>query len=292
MAKSLFIAAGHDGLRMVSADGKTWLPAEMGKESEVYRAAAFGNGRCVVVGTFGGSNLLASTTDAKTWNVQKQDAKYAFYVRGLAFGNGAFLGIGGDPGSVGLGRPFVLRSTDGIKWDGPTEITGKFILRRIVFGGGRWVGVGDRGRRATSTDGLKWEDVAKVKPLDTLTDIAFGNGVFVGVGLHGLRMTTRDGLDWSAPVRGDEGEHLNSIVWAKDRFVAVGPGATYFSPDGAKWERQANKDAPLTMTHGDGVFLGPRWKGRIMRSTDAVRWEEVSKLEQHIEAVAFGQIDG
>jgi len=187
---------------------------------------------------------------------------------------------------VGVGEPFVITSIDGEKWSERISISGKFILRRISLGNGIWAGVGDRGRRSTSKDGKVWQDAEKVKAVDTLVDVAFGNGVFVGVGLHGLRMMSRDGLTFENRQEGPEGEHLNSVVWAGGKFVAIGQGATYFSPDGAKWERKENKDAPLTACHAKDAFVGVAWKGRILHSTDALTWKEVFKSEQHFEAVA------
>ena len=139
-----------------------------------------------------------------------------------------------------------------------------------------------------SPDGREWKDAPDVKAIDTLVDVAFGKGVFVGVGLHGLRMTSEDGLRWTDRQLGEEGEHLNSVVWAADRFVAVGLGATFTSTDGRAWKRQPNRDAPLTMTFGGGVFVGSAWKGRLLRSTNAVVRREVHKCEHHIEALAFG----
>jgi hypothetical protein len=100
-------------------------------------------------------------------------------------------------------------------------------------------------------------------------------------------MITTDGVKWTDRQTGDEGEHLNSVVWAKDRFVAAGAGATYISPDGLKWERLANADAPLSVAVGAGTFVGPRWKGRLMRSIDGMKWEEVHKSDVHIEAATF-----
>jgi hypothetical protein len=129
-----------------------------------------------------------------------------------------------------------------------------------------------------------------VKAIDTLVDVAFGHGVFVGVGLHGLRMVTTDGVKWTDRQTGEEGEHLNAVVWAKDRFVAVGAGATYTSPDVLKWERSATTGAPVGVVYGAGVFVGPRWKGRLVRSTDGVKWEEVHAAEHHIETVAFADL--
>ena len=285
---SLFVAVGHNGQRLVSANGSDWKHLQLGKEGETYRAVAAGLGRYVAVGSYGGENILAVTTDGATWQTLKKEAKYVKYLRGLGFGNGMFVGIGGDPGSVGSSKPFVSTSTDGLTWGEFTEIPGKHILRRIAWGNGRWVGVGDRGRRSTSADGKVWQDPPETKAIDTLVDVAFGSGVFVGVGLHGLRMTTEDGLKWSAPVRGEEGEHLNTIVWAGDRFVAVGAGATWFSPDGTTWKREPNVDAPVTVAFGNKVFVGANWKGRLLRSTDGVKWEQTHKAENHIEAVCFG----
>jgi hypothetical protein len=287
-AKSLFVAAGHQGQRIVSFDGSAWAARQLGKEGEVYRAACCGNGRCVAVGSYGGSNIFACSVDGMLWKTSQKDAHYSQYIRGLGFGNGIFLGLGGDPGSVGDSKPFVVTSSDGIAWSDLTPITGKNILRRVVFGAGRFVGVGDRGRRATSTDGRSWQDAPDVKAIDTLVDIAFGKGLFVGVGLNGLRMTSEDGLKWSNRQVGEEGEHLNSIVLAGEQLVAVGMGVTFHSSDGIRWTRSPNKDAPLTVAFGNGVFVGLNWRGRILRSADAIQWRQVYKSDYHLEAIAFG----
>ncbi|MEZ0386608.1 MAG: WD40/YVTN/BNR-like repeat-containing protein [Verrucomicrobium sp.] len=282
----MFVACGHQGQRIVSDDGINWKNFALGKDGEVYRAAAKGGGHYVCVGTLGGKNIMLSSPDGVTWASSTNDAKYSNYVQGIAHGNGAFLAVGGDAGSVGSAKPFVMTSPDGVKWSGFISIPGRFILRRITYGNGLWVGVGDRGRRACSKDGSHWEDVEKIKAIDTLVDVAFGNGTFVGVGLHSLRMTTRDGKTWENRQVGLEGEHLNSIVWADSKFVAIGQGATYFSPDGINWERKDNQNAPLAATYSEGQYVGVHWKGRILHSTDALQWKEVYKSEHHFEAVA------
>ncbi|MCY2963932.1 MAG: hypothetical protein NT069_09850 [Planctomycetota bacterium] len=286
--KTLFVAVGHRGVRATSPDGENWSVAEVAKEGQVLRAAACGNGVCLAVGTFGGSNLFATTRDGTEWKVEQKDAQYRFFLRGLCYGDEQFLGLGGDPGSVGASSPFVMTSRDGLDWSGLKSISGKEILRRAAWGNGRYVAVGDRGRRATSSDGLEWKDAAGVRAIDTLVDLTFGNGLFVGVGLHGLRMTTRDGVEWSQPVRGEEGEHLNTVLWTGERFVAVGLGGTWFSADGVEWRREANRNAPLTAAYGNGRYVGTAWRGRLLFSNDAVDWREVHRLPHHAEAVAFG----
>ncbi len=58
--------------------------------------------------------------------------------------------------------------------------------------------------------------------------------------------------------------------------------------DGRAWQRALNQNAPLALTFGGGVFVGANWRGRLLRSTDAVTWREVHKCEHHVEALAFG----
>lgn len=287
-ANGIWVAVGHNGLRMASRDGTTWENVQTGREGEVYHSVCFGAGKCVALGRFGGANLIAVTVDGVNWKSFTKDARYSRYVSGLLFAQNRFLSFGGEPVTVGASRPFLIQSPDGENWSDYQEIGGKEIIRRVAWGNGRYVGVGDRGRRSTSPDGVQWQDVPGVKAIDTLVDVGFGNGVFVGVGLHGLRMVSRDGVTWDQRFTGEEGEHLNSVIWTGAQFVAVGQGATYFSKDGFTWDRRPNQNAPLTAAFGPGFYLGAAWKGRVLRSADAVRWEPVFKAEQHVEAIAHG----
>lgn len=286
--KGSFIAVGHRGLRMASTDGAKWLHSQTGKEGEVYRAISFGKGNFAAVGSYGGANLLASTADGVAWQTASRDAKYVSYLRGIGFGKGFFLGLGGDPGAVGDSKPFIMTSENGNTWGDLTPISGRNMLRRVCFGNDCFAAVGDRGRRAASKDGREWVDSPNVKAIDTLIDVTHGGGVFVGVGLHGLRMSSEDGVKWSERLAGEEGEHLNSVLWTGDRFAAVGQGATYFSADGRKWERVPNTNPPFTAVFGNGRFVGCNWRGRVLQSPDAITWKDVFQAEHHVEALAFG----
>src|SRR5437879_3645781 len=113
---ALFVGVGQDGLRVTSGDGVSWTNPQVGKEGETYRAVAFGSGRFVAVGSYGGQNILASTADGAAWEVGKKEAKYTKYIRGLGFDRQQFVGIGGDPGSVGSSAPFITTSPDGKTW--------------------------------------------------------------------------------------------------------------------------------------------------------------------------------
>ena len=175
----LFIAVGQDGQRIVSGNGIDWAHSEVGKEGETWRSITAGHGRFVAAGSFGGTNIFGTTTDGVAWEFSKHEGHYSRYVRGLVFHDGNFIALGGDPGTVGLAKPFALIAADGKSWGEFIEIPGKFILRRFAVGKGVIVGVGDRGRRAVSADGKNWQDAPDVKAIDTLVDVSFGAGRFV-----------------------------------------------------------------------------------------------------------------
>lgn len=283
----IFIAAGYDGLRLVSENGVEWREAAAGKEGEVFRSGCVGNGRVVLTGTFGGKNLFAVSTDGIEWQTGLHDAKYSNYMRGVAWGAGRFVCVGGQAEVLTDKSAMVFLSQDGAAWEEPKVIGGKTVLRRLVYAKDQFVGVGDRGRRSRSKDGVVWENLEKPRAVDTLVDVAFGAGRYVGVGLHGLRMSSEDGLDWGHRFTGEEGEHINSIIWTGDRFVAVGQGATFISPDGVTWKSEPNENAPLSATYGAGVFVGSHWKGRLLTSQDGIRWREAQRVPHHIECLLF-----
>src|SRR5581483_5404136 len=48
-SRGFFVAAGYQGQRIVSRNGRDWTNHELGREGEVYRTVAFGKGRAVAV---------------------------------------------------------------------------------------------------------------------------------------------------------------------------------------------------------------------------------------------------
>lgn len=285
---SVFVAVGENGLRVFSPDGLAWSHLQSGREGEVNSTACFGAGKCVVAGRFGGDGSFAATSDGVAWIVEKHNAQYVKYIHCVTYFQHKFIAAGTN---------FVMTSVDGVKWSKETPIVEYKVsyglggmLRRFAQGNGLLVGVGDFARRSVSKDGLVFQDTPKPKAVDTLIDIAFGNGFFVGGGMHGLRMRSVDGLTWTDRTVGEEGEHINSIVWDGKQFVGIGQGATYFSPDGAKWDRVPNVNAPTTATFGGGVYVGSLWPGKIMRSTDAIKWTEAKTFPDHVLALAYGTL--
>lgn len=282
----VFAATGEDGLRCFSRDGRTWTNIQTGREGEVFSSLAFGNGRCVAAARFGGNQNTAATSDGAAWQTSTYDAKYSNYIQSLVYFNKRYLALGVN---------WFLPSADGVKWEPQQklpEIKFQFginpTIHRFASGNGILVGVGDFGVSIVTKDGVDWTFSPNPKPPNTLIDVAFGNGVFIGSGMHGLRMRSVDGLTWTDRVVGEEGEHINAIIWDGKQFVGIGLGATYISPDGLKWERIPNQDAPTIATFGNGVFVGSLWQGRLMFSKNGIAWEEVKQLPQHVVCVQHG----
>lgn len=286
----LFLALGHEALRISSTRGDSWSKPPEGdpkeKDRMIFRTAAYGNGVYVAAGK-GSGGIFCPSRDGSNWD--EVVTKKGIDCHNVCFGAGRFLAVGSD---VNYNGTVFSYSEDGQSWSEPKEQKGKALLR-IVYGDGKFVGVGASGRRATSTDGVKWIDAEDNKIENTLIDVCYGNGLFVGVGLHGLSMVSEDGIKWRDKQHtGREGEHYNSVMWTGDRFVAVGLLTTMESPDGVNWTRHESVNAPQYAAYGNGVFIGARWKGVLLRSKDAIEWEEIMDREAHVDAVVFCGSDG
>lgn len=286
-----FAAVGLDGLVMTSADGREWQEKSLGDGISLQHVC-FGDGRCVVAGKHGATAKYAASSDGSSWRQGDGEKSYTGGDVGIFHFKGKFFAVSGDGANAGDNKPRIASSSDGVKWSGYESISGKRRFSAFASNGNIIVAAGDKGRRAWSNDGMDWKDDEGARPLDTMISMAYGNGIFVGSGLHGMRMTTKDGKSWSSRIDGEEGEHINSMLWTGEQFVGVGLGATYFSPDGLTWSRQPNENAPTCATYGNGLFVGVRWKGRILVSKDALRWEESHRGPNHLEKVVFGPFGG
>jgi hypothetical protein len=291
----VFLATGEKGTRVFSQDGKTWTHLQTDRDGVLLKYAGFLNGRCVAAGQYGGDRLAFVTTDGVKWDSLKLPGQpYATRLDALFVSANRFHAILFEDNS----KFQAITSEDGKNW-----LPGKSILddwkvlrhdahlRRFAQGNECLVLVGDYGARLSrKIDAEKFEAVPKALAKDTLIDIAFGNGVFVGGGLHGLRMRSKDGLEWTDRTVGEEGEHINSMIFDGKQFLAIGQGATYRSEDGQKWERIPNRNAPTACAFGNGVYVGSLWPGKLLRSTDAVRWEQVHELPHHVLALTYGNL--
>jgi len=282
-----FVAFGFQGLRMASTDGRSWSEPlhsdKTGWGSWTCRACIWGGDQFVLLVRKGGETLYLTSPDGVKWSDPVKTEPEGKMVD-LAYGNGHYLAIGGHMDGHWTS---VMKSTDGKKWS-DQKFDKERLLTRVTFGGGKFLACGYRGRVAISENGDSWQDSEELQGQDTFVSVAYANGVYVGGGLHGLRMSSSDGLRWEHREVGEEGQHINSMLWNGREFVGVGLGATFFSRDGRKWRSEPNEDAPVSATFGDGIYVGSKWKGRIMVSRDAVTWQEALRAPAHVLGIAHG----
>ncbi|WP_437228936.1 WD40/YVTN/BNR-like repeat-containing protein [Planctomicrobium sp. SH661] len=272
----------------------TWTHQATGYDRVLLWQACFFAGRCAAVGRYWADHICMSTRDGVDWDRTKLEVKPAgTRMECIGVAEDRLLGVRHMDGGI----PHLIASADGIHWDEPQPmwkeqyaIRHDAFVRRMVHGNGLTVAVGDYGMRLVSTDLKTWKATPNAKAKETVIDVAYGNGVFVGGGLHGLRMRSEDGLKWTHITPGEEGEHINSMVFDGTRFYGIGQGATYVSTDGIAWERIPNDRAPTTAAYGGGVFVGSVWPGRMLHSTDAVRWKEGQQLPHHVLGLNHGEL--
>jgi hypothetical protein len=188
-----------------STDGVVWAPHEFVTKNSfaTIDGMTYGNGLFVAVGgwhNFGpgsGSTLLTST-DASNWVERKFATSNVIY--GVTFGKGQFVGVTGrvrDPlASAGLVSGSILTSSDGTNWvERVSDL--QFGLRKVAFGNGEFVAMGDAGITLRSSDGLQWvQRPAAAGPTgDTLgygpVDIVYGHERFIAVGYEGGILQSR-----------------------------------------------------------------------------------------------------
>ena len=147
-----------------------------------------------------------------------------------------------------------------------------FALRRVIWDGGQFVAVGERGSLQTSPDGVTWT----LRGNETIEfyGLAQGAGKYVAVGQFGRIYTSPDGVTWTERNSG-VGAGLQSVTWSGSTFVAVGLSGTIItSPDGVTWTARASGKTTLLrqVTWAGGQFFAVGDAGVILQSADGATW--------------------
>ena len=187
-----------------------------------------------------------------------------------AYGDGRFVAFAGD----------LLTSSDGLTWSVSPQPYVPSHLRAMAYGidatgTPRFVAVGDSGRVAVTLDGTSWSSDAH--PISTdVRHVDFGVGtagaVWVAAGSSGTLATSPDGVSWTEQVVGTA--DWSGVVWGGDRFLAGSGSTLYSSPDGYVWSLVgASGVVPL-------AHIGHQWFGAdgsaLVRSLDAgTTWTEL-----------------
>ncbi|MFQ3592673.1 MAG: hypothetical protein SNJ82_05705 [Gemmataceae bacterium] len=182
----VFVAAGENGLRAFSFDGKTWTHLRIERGGVLLQHACFFRGRCFAGGSFGGDLVAYHTQDAIAWQRNKLQSKpYAERLELLFATHNEVCGIISTDGA-----PQAIRTKDGKSWSARKALLDDWRvmvrdahLRRVARGNDRIVFTGDYGARLSGKSlDETFQAVPKASAKDTLIDLAFGNGVFVGGG--------------------------------------------------------------------------------------------------------------
>lgn len=224
-------------------------------------------------------------------------------LRGIAFSGQAFVGVF----STGSGSPAGLRSADGATWT-PVDFGAPYFndiassetlvvavgdagrialsadhgltwsqadsgtrlnqLRRVAYGGGRFVALSDRSAHA-STDGRQWT-MATLPAGSSVNAMVFFNGKFFRIGSSaidgGTLASSSDGLAWttgtiqipgfevsdsfSGLVLGPDGLYLSARLWSGERATRW----LVATADGVRW-KTVEQTEMIPVSYGNGVWL-------------------------------------
>ena len=283
----VFVAMGYGTRRIVSCDyGRTWAHDEEdvpngGDDGYLVRGLGYGNGRFVAAVGGGGTQLLFTSEDG---------ILFTRFDRGgngfsdVAYGNGWFVAGGGH---------ISVRSADGYTWTDQAAMGSGGILRHLTFGAygtGRFVAVGDTGRRMNSAnDAQTWG--SEVAEGNGLRAVAYGAGAFVAVSDDGTtRYSLNGGDSWQAgSITG--ASNVRGLLHDGIRFIATTSSNTFTSDDGLAWTSNPATGGPEALAVSDDrSHYAGALGGDLYHSTDGIAFTRVNQGGQALTRVKFGWV--
>lgn len=250
------VGTSSAGRIITSPDGVNWsAQQDPGPESlKEWRAVAYGAGRFVAVGDYGGSGAerVMTSTDGINWSYATTVPTTTTW-QSLAYGGGKFVATAYSG--------TVMTSTDGLTW---TVSSGTLdtMAKAIGYGNGRFVVVGND-KAWYSTNGDTFTSTTTPGSSKYWRDVTYGGGKWVAVGTAGF-----SGANDSAMVSTDNGSTwtqttIPSVPWwavtyADGQFTAAGNGANSIgtSSDGTSWTTQTTPNlGSYSVTTGAGTTV-------------------------------------
>lgn len=174
-------------------------------------------------------------------------------------------------------------------------------LNGLVFGGGRFVTVGDSAAvfagvysyTSTNPPGVNaWLPPAAPFPAFTgnLRAVAY-SGQFVALGADGSILTSSDGVTWVLAANTVPGTGMNGIAFGGGQYVAVGSGGSVFaSADIVTWTQAVSNTANdlYSVSYQNGAFMATGAGGTLLTSLDGSSWTTLnSNTPNALRGVAF-----
>jgi hypothetical protein len=272
----LFVAVGYALRRMVSSDGRQWQLEQAFPEKGEEKDF-------LLRGVAYGGGKIVAVGGSKTSRILISDSRGRAWQDVSVMHNWLGDVAYGNERFVAVGYRRALHSADGVSWLGPTPLPAA-SWRRIAFGNGTFVAVGAAGTTdkppgfyAASTDGVAWNVTPSAGDV-VPRSIVFGHDRFVAVGSRGLRETSGDGVTWENRTLGEADETLLHVLWTGREFIAWGLRTVYTSPDGVQWSAGTQR-MPSQAAFGAGVFAGCS-AGRFSYSADGKAWTPTPTREK------------
>jgi hypothetical protein len=192
-----------------------------------------------------------------------------------AYGNSMYVAVGAS-GAIASGATLSLTA----RTSGTTQ-----TLRTVIFGGGKFVAVGDAGTVITSTDGITWT-VQTFPTTSAVYSVTYGNGIYVAVCFHATNRiyTSPDAVTWTLQnTSAINGSVSGTCVhFGNGRFVMGTAGSLFgYSDDGVNWyasTQPGNNSNVLRMDYLNGVYVAVATNHYIFTSTDGVAWVAMANL--------------
>lgn len=253
-----------------SLDGLHWTFSEL-ENSMQWSNIAYGAGKFLTVEIAGGSDRrIAYSTDGMSWTDSTVSLNFSLANQCLAYGNGMFVALVGDPGDWISGlSPTVARSTDGINWTTaplPFDEPGD----AIVYGGGKFIATsGANG--AYSTNGVDWTELT-MSFAHSATQIIYANNMFIiiFVGNTNEYAYSSDGINWTLSEL-PSAQYWQCIQYGDNKFVIASgnSNAVAYSSDGVNWTESSlpGVNYDYNFAYGNNKF--------VLVNTDKVFYSEI-----------------
>jgi len=226
------ILTSPDGISWTAYDEPPWL----------FSSIAYGSG--IFVGLGSGSGLAINFLDitkASDWDSTVTNVTQTA-LNAITYGastNNTSLFVAGGGGNIG--RPTVVTSPDGYRWqlDTDSSLSGIQLaysfITGLAHGTDEFVATvnsaagytpGVSGAIISSLDGIHW--MMNLECGKVLNSIAHGNGKFVAVGTGGTNVSSSDLIHWAPGSGLPSALSFNGVAWGNPNgtstFVAVGEG--------------------------------------------------------------------
>jgi hypothetical protein len=231
-------------------------------------SAVYAQGRIVAAGRHTGYSI-----DGTVWVADSQPSDDKA-LRGIAYGNGTFVAVGGNI------KP-VYWSKDGENWTNAEQASGIF-LNSIAYGNGVFVAVGDEGGICSSPDGESWSVNIPFGKDRLINTIAFGNNRFVAGGYKysnaydsSIILISENGTDWTSHID-TAYEYPIYFDFSDGQFTAIFSSSIRTSQDGLVWKEVFSTYSILNaVTFADGIYVATGDSGLVLYSLDGGnRWSE------------------